>query len=125
MTLLTEIFCIHRLPPDAEVPAVALNSSFYAMTRTDEELSLVLPENIEIQSAQSDSGWACFKVEGPLDFGLTGVLAGIANALAEAEVPIFAISTFDTDYILVKQEQVEAAVDALKSAGNHVTKESA
>lgn len=121
LTLLPETFTLHRLQPDAEIPAVALSNPFCAITRTDDELSIVLPESMEIQSDQSDAGWSCFKVEGPLDFGLIGILAGIATVLAEAKIPVFAISTFDTDYILVKQEQVEAAKEALVSAGYALT----
>ena len=117
LTLLETTFSIHRLSPDDEVPAAALNGPFFAVTRTEDELSIVVPETVEIKQAQSDSGWACFKVNGPLEFSLVGVLAGIANVLAEANVSIFALSTFDTDYILVKREQVEAAKEALMSAG--------
>jgi hypothetical protein len=117
LTLLAETFIIHRLAPSAEVPSSALHSPFFAIARTDEELSLVLPASVELESDRSDPGWACFKVEGPLEFGLVGVLAGISSALAEAGVPIFAVSTFDTDYILVKREQVQAARGALVSAG--------
>lgn len=125
LTLLAESFTIHRFNAKAKIPLPALRSPFFAITRTDDELSLVLPDSVEIarsgrrarESKGSDSGWACFKVEGPLEFGLVGVLAGIAGALAEAGVPIFALSTFDTDYILVKREQVRAAKEALTSAG--------
>jgi hypothetical protein len=120
LTLLAETFTLHRLAPDTEVPRSALESPFYAITRTDEELSLVLPEAIKIESEKSDTGWACFKVEGPLEFGLVGVLAGISSALAQAGVPIFALSTFDTDYILVKREQAQAAREALTSAGYQI-----
>jgi hypothetical protein len=120
LTLLDETFTLHRLTPNAEVPAVALKSPFFAITRTGEELSLVLPAGIEIESDKSETGWACFKVEGPLEFELVGVLAGISSALAKAGVPIFALSTFDTDYILVKREQVKVARDALISAGYQV-----
>lgn len=117
LTLLKDTFTIHRLSPNAEIPAGALNNSIFAITRTDDELSLVLPDSVEIESDKSDSGWACFKVEGPLVFNLVGVLAGISSALAEAGVAIFALSTFDTDYVLVKREQVRTARDALTSAG--------
>jgi len=122
LTLLEGTFTLRRLAADAKVPIPALNSPFFALMRTTEELSLVLPESVEIESDKSDPGWACFKVEGPLEFSLIGILAGISRALAEAKVPIFALSTFDTDYILVKQEQVEAAKEALISAGYHVNK---
>jgi hypothetical protein len=120
LTLLAETFTIHRLAPSAEVSSSALDSPFFAIARTDEELSLVLPASVELESDRSDPGWACFKVEGPLEFGLVGVLAGISSALAEVGVPIFAVSTFDTDYILVKREQVQAARGALVSAGYQV-----
>ena len=117
LTLLKETFSIHRLPPDSKIPDAALDSPFFAITRTKDELSIVVPETVEIKHAQSDTGWACFKVIGPLEFSLVGVLARIANALANAKVSIFALSTFDTDYILVKREQVDAAKEALTSTG--------
>jgi len=120
LTLLAERFTLHRLGPNAEVPASVFKSPFFAITRTDDELSLVLPEGVKFESEKSETGWACFKVEGPLEFGLVGVLAGISSVLAQAGVPIFALSTFDTDYILVKREQVEVACEALTSAGYQV-----
>jgi hypothetical protein len=120
LTLLKPTFTIYRLDSQASIPVAALASSFMAVTRTDDELSLVLPDSIEIEGERSDSGWACFKVDGPLEFGLVGILAGISSTLAKAEVSIFAISTFDTDYILVKRKQVEAAYEALVSDGYSV-----
>jgi hypothetical protein len=117
LTLLEGRFTLHRLEPDAVLPETVLRASFFAITRTDDELSIVLPESVEIGSNRSEPGWACFKVEGPLEFNLTGILAGIASVLADAKIPIFALSTFDTDYILVKRKQVGAAKEALLSAG--------
>lgn len=120
LTLLDQIFTVHRLAPDADIPANVLNTPFLGLTRTNDELSLVLPSQVEIESEKSEPGWACFKVEGPLEFELVGVLAGISSTLAEAGIAIFALSTFDTDYILVKREQVETAKDALVGAGYEV-----
>lgn len=120
LSLLTEFFTIHRLNPDASIPEAALYSPFFAITRTGDELSLVLPSSVEVKSDRSDPGWACFKVEGPLEFSLVGVLANLATVLANAGIPIFAVSTFDTDYLLVKREQARAAADALTSAGHQV-----
>jgi hypothetical protein len=117
LTLLDQTFTIHRLELHAEVPPSALQSPFFAITRTDEELSLVLPESVEIDSERSETGWSCFKVQGPLEFGLVGILAGIAETLAQIGVSIFALSTFDTDYILVKREQAQAAREALVTVG--------
>ena len=123
LTLLAETFTLHRFNAKAEIPTAVSRSPFFAITRTGDELSLVLPDSAEIESEKSDAGWACFKVEGPLGFELVGVLAGIAGALAGAGVPIFALSTFDTDYILVKREQTQAAEGALRSAGYQIRRE--
>lgn len=120
LTLLAETFTLHRLNPRAEIPQPVFDSHFFAITRTGEELSLLLPGSVEIQSERSEPGWVCFKVEGPLEFGQVGILAGITAALAEAGVPVFALSTFDTDYIFVKREQVQSASEALRSAGYRV-----
>ena len=121
LTLLEGTFTIHRLKPDAEFSVSDFHGPFFTVTRTDDESSIVVPENVEIESDKSDRGWACIKVEGPLEFGLVGILAGISSVLADAKISIFALSTFDTDYILVKREQVEAAKDALTSAGYGLT----
>lgn len=93
------------------------SEGFYAITRTDEELSVVC----ETQSAPKsviacEDGWRALKVLGPLDFGLVGILARISTTLAKAGVPLFAISTFDTDYVLVKEENLPTAVEALRNA---------
>lgn len=120
LTLLDRAFTVHRLSPDTEIPPPALRSPFFAIARTEDELSLVLPESLQIESEKSAGGWACFKVEGPLEFNQVGVLAGISTVLAQAKVSIFALSTFDTDYILVKREQAQAAREALMSAGYQV-----
>jgi hypothetical protein len=117
LTLLDQTFTIHRLSPNAEIPSAALRSPFFAITRTDDELSLVLAATVEIESDKSETGWACFKLDGPLEFGLVGIMAGIAGTLAEVGVSIFALSTFDTDYILVKREQARTAREALLAAG--------
>lgn len=111
------LFTVHRFPPDHAVPAQVFDAPFYSITRSDEELAVVCPASAALQSERSESGWACIKVLGPLDFSLTGILAGIAAVLADAEISIFAVSTFDTDYILVKAERLSAARRALTQAG--------
>lgn len=123
LILLKQTFTIHRLNPDAKIPEPAMSSPFFAITRTEDELSIVLPEKVEIQSQASEPGWVCFKVEGPLDFSLIGILAGITRVLAGASLSVFAASTYETDYILVKREQARAASDALTSAGYNIIKE--
>jgi len=115
-------FTIHRLKPDCEISHQVFGSEFYSIARTSDELSIVCRSEFIFQSEKSEPGWSCLKVIGPLDFSLTGILAGIADALEKAKISIFAISTYDTDYILIRSENVRAAIDALSTAGYIIEK---
>jgi len=95
--------------------------SFASITRTRDELSIVCNERDVPSGVKADRGWRALKVEGPLDLAMTGVLASIAGPLAEARINLFAISTFDTDYVLVKADRVAEAIGVLRSVGHHVT----
>lgn len=108
------IYSVCRLSPDSALPR-----AFFSATRTNEELSVVCLEQDAPMGARIDSGWRGFRVAGTLDFGLTGILNSLAAPLAEAAIPIFAVSTFDTDYILVKE--MEKAREALLRAGHDFT----
>lgn len=112
---------ITRLGPKDAFPAWASEGSFLSITRTEEELSLVCDDARTPQAGlKTERTWRALKVQGPLDFALTGILARLATTLAQAEISIFAISTFDTDYILVKEEQLEAAARCLRAAGHTI-----
>lgn len=111
---------ICRLPPDAPLPEPPPRTSLWSATRTEDELTIVLPEEAVSADWRVEMGWRCFKVLGPLDFGLTGILASLSTSLAEAGVPVFAISTYDTDYILVKEENLQKAKQALVANGHSV-----
>jgi hypothetical protein len=113
-------WAVCRLPPDAPLPGLPTRAGFWSVTRTGKELSIVLPEEAVAAGWQAEAGWRCLKVLGPLDFDLTGVLASLAAPLAEAKVPIFAISTYDTDYVLVKERHLERARQALLANGHRV-----
>ena len=117
LSLLKEAFALHRLGADDSIPEMVLDCPFYSITRTADEISIVVPEEMVLSGSRREPGWACIKVLGPLDFGLTGILAGISRVLAGEAISIFAVSTFDTDYILVKQDKAPQAVKALKKAG--------
>jgi hypothetical protein len=118
--VLPERLAVCRLAPDASLPTPNTCTCFWSVTHTDEELSIVLPEEAAPPNCQVEKGWRCFKVVGPLDFGLTGILASLATSLAKADISIFAISTYDTDYILVKEEKLKRAVQALRNGGHTV-----
>ncbi len=117
LSVLDGEFTVHRLGPSAPLPVVVAEDPFCWVGRTDDELSIVCRSSLAVDSLSRESGWSCLEVQGPLDFALTGVLAGIATVLADAGVSILALSTFETDYILVKREGLRDAVSALREAG--------
>ena len=97
---------------------IDLTAEFYFLGRTDEEISLVVPEEYAPEDAvECSGGWRGMRIEGQLDFSLTGILAGITGVLAEADIPVFAVSTFRTDYIFVKEELFERTCRKLEEAG--------
>lgn len=117
LTLLPQTFDIHRLPPGSPLPENLAACPFYSITRTADELSLVCPREIAVHSQNVETGWRIIQVIGPLDFSLTGILARLSDALARAEISLFTISTFDTDYLLVKKDRINDACKALTAAG--------
>lgn len=117
LSVLEETFSIHRLAPDASLPEAVSECDFYSLSKTTDELSLVCPEHLAVKSEKSNPDWKCLKVAGPLDFELTGILAGITEVLAKEKLSVFAISTFDTDYILIKKQGLTAAISALERVG--------
>lgn len=120
LILLPETYAVCRLAPDAPIPPLPLSASLVAMTLTHEELSLVVPEDSAPAGARIEGNWRALRVEGALDFALTGILASLATPLANAGVSIFAISTYDTDYLLIPAASLAAAQDALRAAGHHI-----
>jgi uncharacterized protein len=112
---------ICRLPADAPAPALTERAPLLSITRTAEELSIVCPVTDAPPGAEVEAGWRALRVAGPLDFALTGILAAIAAPLARAGIPIFAVSTFDTDYVLVREAALDAAIEALRQAGHEVS----
>ena len=113
-------YIIYRFSPEKRLPAEVLESSFLSITKTDEELSVVCDAAIDLEAEKAELGWSCLKVLGPLDFSLTGILAKLSAVLAEAKISLFAVSTYDTDYILVKSENLEMAIEALGAQGYEV-----
>jgi hypothetical protein len=113
-------FAVCRLTADAPLPAWVTAGEFLSITRTAGELSIVCQEEAVPQGVQCERGWRCLRVAGPLEFSLVGVLASLAVPLAEAGISIFVVSTFDTDYLLVKEEKRQQATEMLRQAGHAV-----
>ena len=121
LTLLSQRLAVCRLDAGAPLPPWANQGVFVSITRTPEELSLVCPEEAVPDHVLSERGWCCFRVAGPLAFSLTGVLVALAGPLAEARISIFAISTYDTDYLLVREQDLDGAQQILRQAGHLIT----
>lgn len=121
-TVIEGNFTIHRLKPGSAIPKGVTDSPFYSISGGAEEMSIVAPEAVWVQGEKVDPDWACLKVNGPLDLAETGILAGIAITMSAAGIAIFAVSTYDTDYILVKREQLAEAKNALTEAGHKIAR---
>lgn len=115
-----ERLAIARLAADSTVPEWAASPVFSVVTRTSEELSIVCPEARVPSGVTAERGWRALKIEGPLDFDEVGILASLAAPLAEAGVSIFVISTYETDYVLVRDDRLDAARSALAEQGHTV-----
>lgn len=120
LELLPSRYAAVRLPPDAGLPAWLRPEGFRNVTWTADELSIVCEETMPPGDARAERGWRGFKLRGPFDFALTGILLAVLEPLAAAGVGIFAVSTFDTDYVLVKDADLQAAIDALAAAGHRI-----
>ena len=117
---LPDLYAIVRLDPDAAVPDWVYDSPFWSVTRSDSELSIVCAEEDLPDETRAERGWSALELVGPLDFTLTGVVASLVSPLADDEVPIFILSTFETDYLLVRETDFARAVDSLRTAGHSV-----
>ncbi len=118
--LLLEVFAICRLEEGSAVPQWLQTDHFFSLTSTPDELSLVCPAETVPEGGQADRGWRCLKLQGPFEFSLTGILNSVTVPLAEAGIGIFAISTYDTDYVLVKEHSLPQALSVLTHAGHTI-----
>lgn len=120
ISLLDGEFCILRFPARTKVPGVIMESlKFWSVTSNNDELSILCETGLanQVAAEKSDLSWKGIKLEGPFDFDETGVLSSLLKPLAEAEVGIFALSTFDTDYLFVKSANFNKAQQLLKDSG--------
>jgi len=122
LVILKDKYAIHRFDADTNIPEWIDNSDFYSLTKTADELSIVAKQSDSIaESPVINKDWKILKIQGPLDFSLVGIIAEISRILKEINITIFTISTFDTDYILVKNKDLDIAIDSLKANGHEIT----
>jgi hypothetical protein len=117
LTVLPDTLAICRLSPEEDVPEWAMIGEFVSITHTSDELSIVCAEEHVPPDVKADREWRALRVEGPLDLAMTGVLAALASPLAEAQITLFAVSTFDTDYLLVKGYNLARVCEVLRQTG--------
>jgi hypothetical protein len=111
-------YAVCRLAPTEPAPAWAGSAVFSAVTRTDDELSVVCPSNQVPSGIKHESGWRLLKFQGPFAFNEIGILASVLTPLVGAKIPVLAHSTFDTDYLLVHSTRLSEATQALTAAGH-------
>ncbi len=125
----TGLFAVCKLPATSQIPTWVSPSPFFSITKTSEELSIVCPESSMKESSIPESfsvekSFVLIQVVGPLDFTWVGILASLTGVLAEKQISLFALSTYDTDYLLVKQNNLNVSVAALEEAGHRISFES-
>jgi hypothetical protein len=120
LIVLDDVFAVCKLGSNVSVPPWATAGDFFSITRTADELSVVCRQDSVPDGIRCERGWRCLRVAGAIPFSVVGILASLAAPLAEAGISIFAVSTFDTDYLLIKDEALAAALDALRQHGHSV-----
>jgi len=122
LTVLRETFSLCRLDAGDAIPDWAIKSRWFSVTRTPDELSIACPVGDVPPEVVCEKDWKCIQVVGPLGFSLIGILASLVTPLAQANVSIFNISTFETDYIFVKEKDLEISIQTLSHLGHWVSR---
>jgi hypothetical protein len=124
LIILKDTYAIYKFKGDSDITDLINDSDFYSVTKTQDELSVVSKQLDSVSDMlEVNKGWRIFKLSGPLDFSLIGIIAGISRIFKENKIPIFTISTYETDYILVKSRDLNRAIDSLKANGHEITYE--
>lgn len=123
LLLLDDLLAVCQFPARVPFPDWAQGGDLLALVRTPQEVTIVCAERFAPPGVKAEPGWRALQVEGPLEFDQVGVLASLAGPLAQAGVSVFVISTFSTDYLLVKQSQLDQALQAVEQAGHSVLAE--
>ncbi|GHO85162.1 ACT domain-containing protein [Dictyobacter formicarum] len=123
LTLQPDILAICRLDPATQISADMLKGNFVAITKTDEELSIIRPQENIPDEVIYTKGWRCLRIEGPFTPGTTGILAAVLSPLADAKLSVFTATTYDTGHVLVQEKNLNLAIQILAQAGHTVRSE--
>ena len=118
LSLLDEMYGICVFPNNAPIPEWVVTASLCSITRTKKELTIVCPQNIIPDEIEHDRNWRCFRIDGSFDLNQIGIISSLAVFLAQAGISMLVVSSYDTDYILVKEEKVEQAIAVLSDNGH-------
>jgi uncharacterized protein len=118
--VLADKLAVCQLPAGSRMPEWAMGAGFFCITQTADELSIVCDESRVPAGALAEKDWVALKLEGPFPFSMTGILSSFLEPLAAAQIPIFAVATFDTDYVLMKLEKLGKAIESLSAAGHEM-----
>ena len=117
LKILNDDYAMHQLPPDGKIPKDVFKADFYSVTWTDDELSIIAPAKIPIKSNKVETDYSCIQLIGEFEVSITGVWASITTTLADAGISVLTVTTYNTDYFLVKTSQLKKAVAAFKKNG--------
>jgi hypothetical protein len=120
LTVLADHLAVCRLDPRAQSPSWSASRPFFSVTLTEDELSIICGEENAPEGVPCERGWRCLKLEGPFDFDASGILVSVLEPLAKEGVSTLALATYETDYVLVRQSQLEQAISVLSSRGHEV-----
>ena len=121
LLIIDGVFAICKLDCDTPMPSWATSGKFLSITRTDDELSIVCANDVVPENVECERDWRCLRVAGKMPFAIVGVMASLTVPLADAGISVFAVSTFDTDYLLVKDAEFALAIASLRNAGHLVS----
>ena len=121
LQILNDKYAICKFNVNSDLPDWVKDSDFYSVTKTNDELSVVCKQSGSLDNCEISEDWQILKVAGPLDLSLIGIIAEISGTLRDNKIPIFTVSTFETDYILVKSKDLTRAVNSLKASGHKIT----
>ncbi|OBZ90287.1 hypothetical protein A0J61_01652 [Choanephora cucurbitarum] len=125
LLILPEEFSVHQYDRDHRISAKVMDAPWFTLSKTSSELSLIVPTDYVLPDTpnKTEANWRMFQVDAQMDFGLVGILARIVNPLKDNAIPVFVVSTFDTDYVMVKQEKLAQAIQVLNEAPSIVVKQ--
>ena len=121
-TILKDLYSIFRLDENSDIPEWVFDSQFYSITKTSEELSVVCrpTDNVQSENMLIDKQWRIFRINGPIDLSQVGIIAHVSGILNNENIGIFPIATYDTDYILIRNNNTSRAIAVLENEGHKV-----